>query len=147
MGDTSVSEEGAWGRYLARLTRRPGWTITRLSNESGISRQAISDWINNDSSGTGLKIETVMMIARAAGPGEDPVNALRAAAGLVQPPEDDPELAAEIAAVKALNLRDVYEAEIIKTIKDRRARDQERRMQDLAETTEIFRRAEDQTAP
>src|SRR5690554_3702349 len=72
-----------WGRYLKRMTARPGWSVARLARESGIHRATIFDWIKGD--GESVTIASVRAIAAALD--DDLENALRAVASLVSAPE------------------------------------------------------------
>jgi len=68
------------------MTSRPGWSVARLARESGINRASIFKWLRGD---RGVTVANVVAIARALG--DDPINALRAAAsvGEAPPPRDE----------------------------------------------------------
>jgi transcriptional regulator with XRE-family HTH domain len=70
-----------WARYLDAVTHRPGWSVARLARESGVHRSTIFRWLNGEVSGA--TVGSVMRIASAVG--DDPDEALRAAADLLGP--------------------------------------------------------------
>lgn len=83
MGDASGGEN--WAGYLRRMTDRPGWSVARLARESGIHRGTIFKWIKGD---RGITVANVVAVAQALG--DDPVNALKAAAAVGdEPPRDE----------------------------------------------------------
>lgn len=93
--DDSGDELSEWGRYLKRMTARPGWSVARLARESGIHRATIFDWIRGD--GESVTIASVRAIAAALD--DDLENALRAVANLAEPSEaPDEEMALILAA-------------------------------------------------
>lgn len=80
--DDGTGDLSDWGRYLKRMTARPGWSVARLARESGIHRATIFDWIKGD--GESVTIASVRAIAAALH--DDLENALRAVANLISSP-------------------------------------------------------------
>lgn len=77
MGDASVPAT-EWGRYLRRMTNRPGWSVAELARQSGVSRQTLFEYIR--SGGEPVTIGIVRRIAEALG--DDFVTALLAAGNI-----------------------------------------------------------------
>lgn len=127
-----------WGAFLRRVTSRPGWSVARLSRESGYSKAAIFDWIAAGS-GESVKVGSVVAVARTVG--EDPISALRAAAGLPATDEEDRDIKAVREA--AAGLPESVVSSMIDTVRSWRVRDEERRM---ADTGELARFVEEQAA-
>jgi transcriptional regulator with XRE-family HTH domain len=117
---------GTWGIYLRRLANRPGWNVTKLARASGLDPSTVFEWIRTDS---GEKVKTSTLLALADAVGESPVDAFRAAAGIMEGDPDD----TEIADVLKSDLDDDGKQEIIEDILDRRERDRERRRRDTAQ--------------
>lgn len=130
------SQPRSWGRIIKRLTHRDDWSVARLAREADLNPSTLWEYIKT-SDGKRVTVGTLLRIAAATG--EDPITIFRAAAEIDDIEQGDP----EIAAVRALNMHPTITAEVIKTIMDRRARDQERRMQD---TDNMIRLVEGQTA-
>lgn len=72
-------ELGSWSRYLSELTSRPGWSVTRLAQESGLHRSTIYRWRGGDV--RNVTIDSVKAVAHAVG--DDETDALRAAGDAV----------------------------------------------------------------
>ncbi|WP_155386747.1 helix-turn-helix domain-containing protein [Catellatospora paridis] len=91
MGDVSAAAgdrtqpDTEWGRYLRRMTRRPGWSVAKLARDSGIARQTIFDWIRDG--GESVTVGSVRRVAEALG--DDVVNALTAAANVAHREADE----------------------------------------------------------
>lgn len=115
-----------WANYVDGLRNRPGWSVARLSRETGLSTSTLWDYIGNKT-GKAVTIPTVMAIAEAAG--DDPIVAFRAAAGLAgESPED-----IEISVVLGSDLDTDAKQELISDIVRRRERDRQARMEDTVE--------------
>lgn len=127
MGDTPPDTDNPWGLYLYRLTHRAGWSIARLARESGITRPTISEWINKGGGAAGVKIETIVAIARGAA--DNPVNAFMAAAELIEEEPQD----REIGLILASDLTDDEKRRQISIIEKKREQDEERRVEDTQE--------------
>ena len=110
-----------WSAYLRRMTRRPGWSVARLSRESGIAKSSIFKWIA-DGPGA-ITIQSVYLIADALG--EDRETALRAAGDI--PRGRDPEVDLILAAPRT----DEQKAEMIQRLMRRREEEERRRIEDL----------------
>lgn len=86
--DMDGTGSSTWARYLGAVTRRPGWSVARLARESGVHRSTIFRWLNGEV--TGATVGSVLRIAAAAG--DEPDEALRAAADLLtMPAATDPD--------------------------------------------------------
>jgi hypothetical protein len=130
MGNDLPAE--TWGKYIKRLSDRPGWSVVRIARGAGMNPATLFEYIRLDD-GRGVKASTIAKVARGAE--DDPVNAFRAAAGLTsEDPEDE-----EIAMVLTSTLDDDGKSEIIEDILRRRDRDRQHRMQD---TVQMIRLAE-----
>jgi hypothetical protein len=125
----------SWGKWLRRATSRDGWSVARLARDAGFNPATIFEWIRHEDGGY-VKVGDVVSCARATG--DDPVEALCAAAGLAGGGTEDP----EIADVRALNLHPAITDRIIETILERRERDRAARM---ADTQRMARFAEEST--
>lgn len=79
MSDPSPPAED-WAGYLRRMTKRDGWSVQRLADESGVHRSRIFKYMAGD---VGVTIDTIRRIAHALG--DAPENALRAAAQIGAP--------------------------------------------------------------
>lgn len=62
MADASVPNT-EWGRYLRRMTDRPGWSVAELARRSGIARQTLFDYIRIG--GESVSVGTIRRIAEA----------------------------------------------------------------------------------
>jgi transcriptional regulator with XRE-family HTH domain len=67
-----------WGRYLRRMTSRPGWSVAELARRSDIARQTIFEYIR--SGAEGVSVGTIRRIADALG--DDFLTALLAAGNI-----------------------------------------------------------------
>lgn len=130
MGNDQTDQNG-WGEYLKRMTSRPGWSVARLARDAGINRATVFKWISGR---TGVTVANVRIVATALG--DDPNNALRAAAGSVI--ADDQFLATddEVELVRSdPRLSPAQRTRILRLIHERRAREREA---GLAETRSII---------
>lgn len=112
MGDTS-HPGGTWGAYVEALSRRPGWTTTRLAKESGIARATLYKWRTGKG---GVTVDLVVKLAETAG--DDPETALRAAGGRLVTETDDPQLA----AIYAADITDAEKRELVDFVLEERRR-------------------------
>lgn len=130
VGNDQTAENG-WGEYLKRMTSRPGWSVARLAREAGINRATAFKWISGR---TGVTVANVRLVAQALG--DDPNNALRAAAGSVV---EDNQILATDEEIQLVNsdprLSPVQRTRVLRMIHDRRAREREA---GLAETRSII---------
>lgn len=120
--------EGAddWGRYIRRMTTRPGWSVARLARQAGLNRSTIFGWIKDG--GGSLTVASVLAVAD--GLEDDPVTALLAAGNQLSAKtigETDPELA----IIASSGLPDATRENLINYIMERRARDEAARIADL----------------
>ncbi len=131
MGNNQADTNG-WGDYLKRMTGRPGWSVARLAREAGVNRATVFKWISGR---TGVTVANVRLVATALG--DEPNNALRAAAGSVI--ADDDQLLATDEEIRLVNsdprLTPAQRTRILRLIHDRRARE---RAAGLAETQSIL---------
>lgn len=123
MSDASGPGEN-WAAYLRRMTKRPGWSVARLSRESGIHRGTIFKWISGD---TGVTIDSVRRIAAALG--DDTETALRAAgnAGRAARKAVDE----EVALIMRAPVDDDLKQMMLRRLEERRERDRQRRIEDF----------------
>lgn len=129
MGDGQNRED--WAGYLRRMTSRPGWSVARLSRESGIHRGTIFKWMSNKGT-AGVNVNSVKAVAAAFG--DDPANALRAA-GSVEVAKDA-ERDEEIELVRTdPRLSPEMKIRIVTLIVERRERE---RQAALAETRRLI---------
>jgi len=84
MGDASLPST-EWGRYLRRMTSRPGWSVAELARRSEIARQTIFDYIRHGADS--VSIGTVRRIAEALE--DDFVTALLAAGNISVHQQDE----------------------------------------------------------
>ena len=115
------------------MTDRPGWSVARLARESGVHRATIFKWL-----GTKGGVTMTSVRALAAAVGDDPENAMRAAAGKLaasQSMEDD-----QIAEILTSGLPINVQQELIEMVIDRRKQDEARQMDDLRRVIGIARR-------
>lgn len=122
--DDGADELSEWGRYLKRMTARPGWSVARLARESGIHRATIFDWIRGD--GESVTIASVRAVAAALD--DDLENALRAVANLAEPSEaPDEEMDLILAAPVARDTR----RRMIARLRELREQDRRQRLRVL----------------
>ncbi|WP_189114529.1 helix-turn-helix domain-containing protein [Pilimelia terevasa] len=129
MGDTGGGSE-TWADYLQRMTKRPGWSVAKLARESGIHRGSIFKWISGD---RGMTVANVVTIAKALG--DDPVNALRAAAGIAAGSSDDEEINLVMTDPR---LTDCIKERIVSLILDRRARERAASLEETRRMIELL---------
>jgi hypothetical protein len=110
-----------WVAYLLEVTTRPGWTVTRLSRESGIHRGTIYKWINGELTGTST--DSVRKIGTAADGRPDA--AMQAAAGFLGD-TDDPDAEA-ITLILAAQIPDSLKQELIADLRRESRQDAARR--------------------
>lgn len=112
--------------------KRPGWSVSRLSRDSGIARSTLHRWLAGDAS---LTTHSVRRIAQTLG--VDLAEAMLAAGAALGPPkvDDDPEMRVVIES----DLADAKKAAIIAHIRARRARD----LEETKTLIEIARQPED----
>lgn len=124
MSDAPATGEN-WSAYLRRMTKRPGWSVARLSRESGVHRATIFKWISGE---PGVTIDSVRRIATALG--EDSDVALRAAgnAGSAAPvgPVDE-----EVSLIMRAPVDDDLKQMMLRRLEERRERDRQRRIEDF----------------
>jgi transcriptional regulator with XRE-family HTH domain len=133
MGDGGEAVEGeAWSAYLKRMTSRPGWSVARLARDASIHRGTIFDYISGKKKG--VTVATVTAIADALG--DDPANALKAAAGVasrdpvdevIQLVSDDDDLPAQT------------KMQIIKLILDRRDQQRAGELEEARRLIDMFK--------
>jgi transcriptional regulator with XRE-family HTH domain len=111
-----------WSEYLRRMTRRPGWSVAKLSRESGIAKSSLFKWITNGAGET-ITIESVYRVADALG--DDRANALKAAGNL--PPERDE----EIDLILNSDRSERTKALMLERLMRRREEERQRRLDDL----------------
>lgn len=111
-----------WGRYLKRMTSRPGWSVARLARESGIHRATIFEWMKGDSDS--VTIGSVRAIAAALD--DDLENALRAVASLVTPHGGRDE---EMELILAAPVSRAVQRRMIAQLLELREHDRRRRLQ------------------
>ncbi len=135
MGNDQAATNG-WGEYLKHMTSRPGWSVARLAREAPVNRATIFKWISGK---TGVTVASVRLIAKTLG--DDPNNALRAAAGSVIT-EDGQEGGDALVSAEEKKListdprlNDIQRTRVLKLLHDRRAR---RREDDLNETRMVI---------
>lgn len=95
MGDASLPST-EWGRYLHRITTRPGWSVAELSRRTEalfgrpgyIAKQTIFEWKRNG--GESVTIASIRKIAQAA---EDDFLAALLAAGNISVHSQDAQIA------------------------------------------------------
>jgi transcriptional regulator with XRE-family HTH domain len=95
--EPAQGDGGRWGEFLREITARPGWTVARLAEKSGIHRSTLFRWMNG--SVRNINIESVRLVADAAG--VNMATALHAASDLVTgtPARDMDELTDEVARI------------------------------------------------
>lgn len=114
--------DDGWSAYLRRMTSRPGWSVAKLAREAGLHRSTVFGWIKEG--GDGLTVTSVMQIATALG--DDPINALRAAAGIPERTYDE-----EIAfVVNHPTLRPRSKETLLRLIRERRAAQRQQAIDD-----------------
>lgn len=111
----------AWSAWLRRMTDRPGWSVARLSRESGLHRSAIFGWMKNGAEG--ITIRSVYLIADALD--VDRAEALKAAGGLAE--QRDP----EVDLILASDRTDADKAAMIDRLMQRREEEAARRRADI----------------
>lgn len=124
MSDASAPGEN-WSEYLRRMTKRSGWSVARLSRESGIHRATIFDWIKGDG---GVTIDSIRRIAAALG--DDLETALRAA-GNAGGATIDGKTDEEVAIIMAAPVDDALKKMMLRRLEERRERDRQRRIEDF----------------
>jgi hypothetical protein len=112
-----------WSAYVARVSRSPGWTPTRLARVSGIAKSSIYKWMTEGAS-SGLTIDSVYRIADAVG--EDRAVALNAAGNLTTSASDP-----EVALIMASDRSDAVKRQMVKRLMARREDEAARRVADL----------------
>jgi transcriptional regulator with XRE-family HTH domain len=120
--------QSTWARYLGAATRRPGWSVARLARESGVHRSTIFRWLNGEV--TGATVTSVLRIAGAVG--DDPDEALRAAADLLAVPAvADPDAEA-IAMIMDSDLPSDAKRELLAELRSQARSDARRRRDSMA---------------
>jgi transcriptional regulator with XRE-family HTH domain len=134
MSDASNPGED-WAGYLRRMTNRSGWSVARLSRDSGVHRGTIFKWMSGKG---GVTLASVRSIAAALG--DDPTNALRAAgsAGGAPLPDADEELDLIMAADVDNQTKQV----MVERLLERRERERQARIADLQFMIDQARRPE-----
>jgi hypothetical protein len=112
-----------WSAYVARVSRSPGWTPTRLARVSGIAKSSIYKWMTEGAS-SGLTIDSVYRIADAVG---EPRAVALHAAGNLTGTEPDP----EVDLIMASNRSDRVKAQMVDRLMARREEERRRRFADL----------------
>jgi transcriptional regulator with XRE-family HTH domain len=70
MGD-ALEPTTEWGRYLRRVTKRPGWNVAKLARQAGFARQTIFEWIRDG--GESVTVASARRISDATGDDLDTV--------------------------------------------------------------------------
>lgn len=133
MSDASPSGED-WPAYLRRMTKRPGWSVAKLSRDSGIHRGTIFGWIKGDG---GVTVDSVQRVAQALG--DDPSNALRAAGNVGSPAAVEDE---EMAVIDRAPVDDALKEKMRRKVFERRERERLARLADLQDMIDLARRNE-----
>lgn len=129
MGDDY--EGTGWAKYVRQVSKRPGWSVARLSRETRFSKSTFFDWMSPDSR-KAVTIPYIVAVAKAVG--DDPVNAFKAAAGLTtDEPQDE-----EISMVLSAEIPDKAKDEIIAGILEQREIDRRRRLEDTQRIIRIY---------
>jgi transcriptional regulator with XRE-family HTH domain len=135
MSDASAPAED-WAGYLRRMTRREGWSVQRLADESGVHRSRLFKYMAGDS---GVTIDTIRRIAAALG--DDPESALRAAAQIRTPVPVDVQ-DEEVALIMRAPVDDELRQVMLRKLYERRERDRRRRLEDFQEMIDMAKRDE-----
>lgn len=128
-----------WGRYVKALTDRPGWSVARLSRESGIERGTIFRWISGRLER--VTVESVRLVAETSG--DDIDRALRAAAGLTPDggvDTDEDEIEFEIRLIQASDLPPEQKRAMVDYARELQRRQQAERAQ-VRERQRVERRS------
>jgi transcriptional regulator with XRE-family HTH domain len=122
-----------WAAYLRRMTKRPGWSVARLSRESGIHRATIFKWLAGD---TGVTVDSVRRVALALQ--DEPGIALRAAgnAGIPVAAVEDEEMAIIDRAPVDDDLKDIMRGQLL----ERRERERLQRIADFQTMIDLAKR-------
>jgi transcriptional regulator with XRE-family HTH domain len=125
MGDGQPIDD--WGRYLKRMTSRPGWSIAELARRSGIHRATIFGWIKDG--GESVSISSVRAVAAALE--DDLATALLAAGNLLSAGAADTADEREIRKILQSNIPHELKAHFADLFRRRQEEDRQRRQQDL----------------
>lgn len=111
-GERKVGAE--WARYIEWAEHQPGMDVSKLARAAKVARSSVYRWKDalkpDAKKPTRVKVESATAIARAVG--DDPQNALRAAADLLLSSGEEDELAA-FARSLGLDLADRNVREIL----------------------------------
>src|SRR5215207_8599955 len=102
-----------WASYLTEVIHRPGWSIARLARESGVHRSTIFRWLRGEVNGA--TVHSVLSIATATG--DDPDEALRAAAQILPVQSDDPDAEA-VALIMAADLSEDAKQQLVSELRE-----------------------------
>lgn len=123
-----------WIALLREITTRPGWSVRRLAEKSGLNRATIYRWLRGDSAN--VSMASVRLIAEAGD--IDVARALRAAgaAGDLQQ-DDDWEIATVVSSGLPPALIELY----VRRILERRKVEEAARRVEVAREIELLREA------
>lgn len=131
VSDASTPGED-WPAYLRRMTKRPGWSVARLSRESGVHRGTIFKWIAGES---GVTVDSVRRVALAFG--DDLENAFRAAGNVDVPAAGEDE---ELTLIERAPVDDDLKAVMRQKLYERRERERLQRLVDLQYEIDLAKR-------
>jgi transcriptional regulator with XRE-family HTH domain len=123
-----------WPGYLRRMLKRDGWTVQRLADESGVNRSRLFKYLAGES---GVTVDTVRRIAFALG--DDPNNALRAAAGTGGSTGERDE---EMELIARAPIDDDMKEQMRRKLTEWRERQRQARLTDLQDMIELARRSD-----
>jgi transcriptional regulator with XRE-family HTH domain len=130
-------EKDPWTDFLEALTKRPGWTVTRLAKESGVDRSHIYRMMRGETKT--VTVETVRMIANggqvglAAALHAARTHTLQPTSTVATPPLIDPD-DPEIRAIMDSNLTDEKKRDLVAHVRRRK----EQTAQQLREEVDLL---------
>lgn len=121
-GNEAVNE---WGTFVRDLTKRPGWSIVRLSRAAGIHRSTIFRWIKGDSKN--VRLLNIKIFAAAAE--VDYHTALQAATGIRRQTDEQDQAAIRI--ILESDAGDAVKHELIEHVRARRIEHEAERRREI----------------
>ena len=120
-----IEPRNEWGAFVHHLTKRPGWSIARLSRAAGIHRSTIFRWINGDFKNA--RLPNIKIFAEAAE--VDYHSALQAATGIQRQIDEEDQGAIRI--ILESDASDTVKRELVEHVRTRRLEHEAQRRREI----------------